>query len=46
MYKLLHNGEVIFTGDTEFKCLYKLQQIQPFSYHYATTWGGYKIIEA
>ena len=44
MYNLLLNNEKIYTG-TQFECMYKLQQIQPFSYDYATTWGGYKIVK-
>jgi len=44
IYLLLHEEKEVFRG-SQFECLYKLQRIQPFSYDYATRWGGYKIIQ-
>ena len=44
MYIILHEGKEVFRG-TDNECFIKLLNIQPNSCHYATTWGGYKIIE-
>lgn len=43
-YLLMQDGKYICHG-TYNDVLFKLQQLQPFSYEYATTWGGYKIVE-
>jgi hypothetical protein len=42
VYQIKKDGEVLFTG-TANQCFGRLLRIQPFSTHYATTYGGYTI---
>lgn len=41
---LLYENKPVFYG-THNECFVELQRIQPYSWDFATRWGGYKVVK-